>query len=80
MARRDRVIRLYCRERFVVTLLDGTTFDGLLDDHDESTLEFIDAHSVGQDPANGRISRTPVDGRLYLPRARVAYMQRPVSQ
>lgn len=79
MVRRDRVIRMYARERFVVTLLDGTTFDGLLEECDELTLELVDAHSVGQDQG-GRVSRTPVDGRLYLPRARISYMQRPVAQ
>ena len=72
--RRDRLLRTYIRERFVVTLKSGATFDGLIDDHDESTLELVDAHEVTKD------NQTPIDGRLYLPRADVAYMQRPVAQ
>jgi hypothetical protein len=62
------------RERFIVTLKSGDTFDGLLDDHDESTVELLDPHVVGTD---GKL--TGVDGRMYLPRAEIAYMQRPES-
>ncbi|MGZ4617168.1 MAG: hypothetical protein ACXV3F_00260 [Frankiaceae bacterium] len=72
--RRDRLIRMYARERFVITLKSGQTFDGLIEDHDESTIELVDANSVTRE------ARTPVDGRLYLPRADIAYMQRPVAQ
>jgi hypothetical protein len=59
------------RERFVITLKSGETFDGLLDDHDESTIELLDPFAVDK---TGRVS---VDGRLYLPRAEIAYFQRP---
>lgn len=69
--RRDRVLRQHLRERFVVTLLSGETFDGLLDQWDESTLEFVDAYAVTER------NRLEVDGRLFLPRDRIAYMQRP---
>lgn len=72
--RRDRVLRDHLRERFVVTLLSGETFDGLLDQWDESTLEFVDGYAVTER------SRVQVDGRLFLPRARIAYMQRPDSR
>lgn len=72
--RRDRVLRKHLRERFVVTLLSGETFDGLLDRWDESTLEFVDAFAVTER------NRVEVDGRLFLARARVAYMQRPESR
>jgi hypothetical protein len=37
MARRDRLIRQALRERFVVTLRSGETFDGLLLDADDKT-------------------------------------------
>lgn len=73
--RRDRLLRTYVRERFVVTMKSGETFDGLLDDHDETTVELVDAHHLS---ASGVVST--VDGRLYLPRAGIAYMQRPVAQ
>lgn len=71
MARPDRLLRELLRYRFVVTLKTGDTFDGVLDQHDESTLEFVDVHAVTHD------GRTPVDGRLYLARRDIAYMQRP---
>lgn len=69
--RRDRLLRQYLRERFVITLKSGDTFDGLLDEWDETTVELLDPHMV---TAEGR---RPVDGRLYLPRSEIAYMQRP---
>jgi hypothetical protein len=69
--RRDRLIRQALRERFVVTLTTGETFDGLLDEVDDKSVRLIDAHAV--DGAN----RVKVDGSLYLPRDRVAYMQKP---
>lgn len=72
--RRDRVLRAHLRERFVVTLLSGETFDGLLDRWDESTLEFVDAFAVTER------ARLEVDGRLFLSRTQVAYMQRPDSR
>lgn len=70
MARRDRLLREHLRERFVVTLKTGETFDGLLDDHDESNIALIDPYAITGD------GRASVDGSLYLPRAQIAYMQR----
>lgn len=72
--RRDRLLREHLRERFVVTLKSGETFDGLLDDHDESTVELVDPYAVDK---SGRLS---IDGRLYLPRNEIAYLQRPEAQ
>lgn len=74
--RRDRLLRQMLRERFVVTLKSGETFDGLLDDHDESVIEFLDPYAVTQE-RDGTTSRLGIDGRLYLQRADIAYMQRP---
>jgi small nuclear ribonucleoprotein (snRNP)-like protein len=68
---RDRLLKTYLRERFVVTLKTGETFDGLLNEWDPTTVELVDAHAVSE---KGRVV---VDGRLYLPRAGIAYMQRP---
>lgn len=59
------------RERFLVTLVNGQGFDGLLDRFDEKHLEFVDAHQVTTD------GKTPIDGRFYIPRAQVLFMQRP---
>lgn len=55
----------------MVTLTSGETFDGLLMDADDKTVHLVDAQGV--DGSN----RVKVDGGLFLPRDRVAYMQRP---
>lgn len=68
---RDRLLKALLRERFVVTLKTGETFDGLLDRYDESTIELLNVHAVTE------AQRVAVDGRMYLPRSQVAYMQRP---
>lgn len=71
---RDRLLKQLLRTRFVVTLKSGETFDGLLDRLDPSTLELVDAYAVS---SSGRAS---IDGRLYLPRDGVAYMQTPEAK
>jgi hypothetical protein len=68
---RDRLLKSLLRERFVVTMLSGEAFDGLLDRYDEAHIELVDAHAHLKD------GPVKVDGRLYLPRPQVAYMQRP---
>ena len=70
---RDRLLRALLRERFVITLQSGETFDGLLDRFDGQHLELVDAYAVTG------TQRHQVDGRLYLPRERVSYMQRPTG-
>jgi len=69
--RRDRLLKSLLRERFVITLKSGEAFDGLLDRWDESTVELLNPFAVTEK------SRVQVDGRMYLPRAQIAYMQRP---
>lgn len=68
----DRLLVDRLRERFVITLTTGETFDGLLDDVDDRTLVLLDVKVVGDD---GRVRA--VDGHLVLERDRIAYMQRP---
>lgn len=68
---RDRLVRQALRERFVVTLTTGESFQGLLLDADEKTVRLSDAYAL-----DGK-SRVKVDGDLYLPRLTVAYMQKP---
>lgn len=72
MFRRRRLLRRALRARFVITTLDGATFDGLLEEVDATTVVLVDAGELDQ-----RGGRRPVDGRLYLERARIAYMQEP---
>lgn len=74
MAARDRLIRRSLRDRFVVTMRSGETFEGLLLDADDRTFTLGDGSVlVGRD-------RRPADGLLYLPRAEVAYMQKPEAR
>lgn len=71
MNRRDRLIRGAFRERFVVTMRSGASFDALLVDVDDNTVTFADAFALeGQ-------QRIKVDGQLYLPRLGIDYMQKP---
>lgn len=70
MARRDRLVRQMFRTRYLLTLDTGESFDGLLLDADESYLVIGDAESIA---ANG--DRLKVDGSLWIPRARLVYMQ-----
>lgn len=72
VARRDRLIRDMLRDRFVVTMHAGETFEGLLLDADDRTVQLADPVSIA---ANG--DRLKVDGQLWLPREQIAYMQRP---
>lgn len=71
MSRRDRLVRQALRERFVVTLKGGETFEGLLLDADEKTVKLTDAYALQGS------SRIQVDGSLYLPRPEVSYLQKP---
>ncbi len=67
---RDRLMRAQLGERFVVTLTTGETFDGLLERVDARTLDLADAHSLSSDASD------KLDGKLYLPREQITYMQR----
>jgi hypothetical protein len=70
---RDRVIRALLRERFVVTLTTGETFEGIVLDADASTIRLVQAFAISDN------DKVPVDGQLFLPREHVAYMQSGVS-
>ena len=71
MNRRDRLLRQVHLQRFIVTLTSGETFDGLLADADDNSVKMVGAFAIDEK------SREQVDGDLYLPRARIAYMQNP---
>lgn len=70
--RRDRLIRDLVRDRILVTLNDGTGFQGLLDNADDRTVVLVDAEFLRNDQASVK-----VDGRVFLARERIAYIQRP---
>jgi len=69
--RRDRLLRQVHLQRFIVTLTSGETFDGLLADTDDNHIRFVDAYAVDEK------SRQSIDGDLYLPREKIAYLQNP---
>ena len=69
--RKDRLLRQLLRERFVITLRHGESFDGLLADTDDKTVRLVDAFAL-----DGK-NRVSVDGELFIPRGEVVYMQRP---
>lgn len=68
---RDRLLKQLLRERFIITLKTGETFEGLLEAWDQSTIELVAPHAISE------TARVEVDGRMYLPREQIAYMQRP---
>lgn len=71
MGRRDKLIRQHLRERFVVTLRAGESFEGLLVEADEKTFRFVNAFALA-----GR-NRVSVDGELFIPRSEALYLQKP---
>ena len=71
MNRRDRLLRQVHLQRFIVTLTSGETFDGLLADTDDNSVKLVGAFAIDEK------SRESVDGDLYLPRVKIAYMQNP---
>ena len=68
---RDRLLKRALRDRFVVTLKSGQSFDGLLDEWDHSHYVFADAHALG----DGQLP-VQVHGHLFVDRANVAYLQK----
>jgi len=70
--RGDRLVKSHLRERYLVTMTDGEAFEGLLNEADANHLIFVDSEAVQQSG-----DRVRVDGALWLPRERIAYMQQP---
>lgn len=68
--RADRIVRRQTRSRFLITLTDGSGFSGVLFDVDDKTLHLKDAEAVQSDG-----SKVKADTDLFVPRARVAYLQ-----
>lgn len=71
---RRSLLKTALRDRFVVTLVSGDAFNGLLAEVDAQTLILDDASLH----ANG--AWVPADGRVFLARQKVAYMQRVTRQ
>lgn len=68
--RADRLLRHLIKERFVITLKSGESFDGLLADVDVKTIRLVNAWALADK------DRVSVDGELFIPRAEIVYMQK----
>lgn len=75
---RAKLLRRHIRQRFIVTLKTGQTFDGLVDEWDAAHLTLVNAVIVAQDQS-ARTYPAPVDGKVWLPQDQIAYMQQPVG-
>lgn len=71
MARADRILKSYRRDKFLITTKPGQTWSAVVMDVDDRTLSLLDVEVVAPDG-----TRTKADGQIFLPRADVAYMQR----
>lgn len=71
MARKDRLLLMAERGRFLVTDDSGEALDGLLLDWDEAHVVLADAYQVS--PSG---DRNKLDGEIWLPRPRIKYMQK----
>lgn len=69
MARRDRLVRALERRRFLITTDTEEAFDGVLVDWDDTFFVYDDVYSVTD---RGRVH---LDTSLWVPRARIKYMQ-----
>lgn len=69
---RRSLIRRALRDRFLVTLITGEAFEGVLLDADDRHLVLVDAAQVTADG-----DRVAADGKLWLQAADIAYMQQP---
>lgn len=68
----DRLMDRLERHQVVVTLADGTAFEGVLYDTDATSVLLKNAAALGRGG-----ERTPADGDVILPRNHIAYLQRP---
>ena len=68
----DRLLRMAERGRFVITLDNGESWDGILFDWDKD--HYILADPVHISPNDG--DRVRADGQIWVPRSRVIYMQK----
>lgn len=67
--RRDRIVKLHVRERFLVTLKSGEAIEGVLLDADRTSMVFADCIVWRGD------AKWKADGQLFVARLDIAYMQ-----
>lgn len=71
---RSRVITSRLRDRVIVTLKTGESFQGVLYSHDDKALVLRETSALG---AGEKRTDLPIDGELIVLLADVAYIQRP---
>lgn len=69
--RSDRLVKAFLKDRFLVSLSDGTAIEGLLIDSDDKTVMLADCFRVTPQ------TRIGVDGSVFIPRSNILYMQKP---
>lgn len=69
---RSRLIKRHIRQRFVVTLKTGETFDGRFEDIDDTHLVLRGAESLSAETSH----RIPIPGEVWIERRDIAYMQK----
>lgn len=73
--RSDRVLKNLIKEKFLVSLVDGTSLEGLLIEVDSKTLQLAQCEQVViKDTIT---TRHPVDGQILIPRENILYLQKP---
>lgn len=70
MGRRDRLVRALERRRFLITTDTEETLEGVLTDWDDVFFVYSDVWSIAQTG-----DRLHLDSDLWLPRARIKYLQ-----
>ena len=73
--RSDRVLKNLLKEKFLVSLNDGTSIEGLLIEMDDKTLQFANCQQVVI--KDSVTSRHEVDGQVFIPRSTILYLQKP---
>jgi small nuclear ribonucleoprotein (snRNP)-like protein len=68
----DRIVTDHLREKYVVTLKSGETFDGVLTEADGRSVVLVQARSLSSDQ-----NPVLIDGSLVLARGDIRYLQRP---
>lgn len=71
---RSRVLTGRLRDRVLVTIKTGETFDGILYSHDDKALVLRQAAAVG---AGENKTDLPLDGEILVLLPDVAWIQRP---
>lgn len=73
--RTDRVLKSLIKEKFLVSMVDGTAIEGLLIDADDKIIHLANCEQVVV--KENSTNRFKVDGQVFIPRTNILYMQKP---